>query len=172
MDIAIGLTWDAPGGQRTVEGITDTPHGPRYMVRQAGDRFVDLLDAAQVRRSREVDTANLVYRRQAEAEADILAAKEAEAAARREDLDGFDAGMSRLQRGRTLETLSRQVSYKGRIVSRRDLIREKVAAGAYIETDKAGARRLIFQEGIDAHFDQATITKIGMDYAAHLIRQI
>jgi len=66
-------------------------------------------------------------------------------------------------RGRQLSTLGKQRSYQGKVVTVKELIEQKVADGAIVNEDG----QLESPDG--AYLDSNKITKIGIDYARHLI---
>ena len=88
------------------------------------------------------------------------AQEKAEKAAR-EDLDGYEATLSPMQRARAVKALTKAVKYKGKEQSIRDVIRGMVADGATVKEDRL--------ERPDGSFlGQKTLTKMGLDYARHL----
>lgn len=93
--------------------------------------------------------------------------KEKEIAAKKEyeDIDGFAANKSKMQRGRILKILNREQKYSGKYYnSRKEFIREKVKEG-YIVTKKDGKR--IFKSPDGSWFED--LTKTELDYAEYLI---
>lgn len=88
-------------------------------------------------------------------------AEEAEAA--RVSLDGYEDTLSPLKRGRAVKSLLRNVRNGGRIISRRELVRELVRYGW-----RPGARGLEAPDG-DTWIEVDALTSYGLEYAAHLI---
>lgn len=164
----VGASWESPEGTRVVEGTIERDGETRYLVRTGDGRTVDLVPREWLERMREIDAANLAYRAKEE-ERDRERREREEARERdRRDFDGFTDGMTPVHAGRVAKTLNRVVLYKGRPISRRDLIREKVAAGAYM--DRVGGSPIVMgRDG--AFFDQKALTQIGLDYARYLIER-
>ena len=145
---------------------TETRRGEAvYLVQEDGERTADILTAEQVDRTRRVDTINLEYGLKARDAMGAADAKRQADKAARENLDGFDAGMTAMQRGRVVAALTKLVLYRGRGISRRDLIRDKVNAGAVV-VPRYGSAVLEMPDG--ASLDQSAITKTGMEYARFL----
>lgn len=82
--------------------------------------------------------------------------------------DPFLDDMPAMQRGRTEKALAANVTNRGRVVSRRDLVNEKVRDGASVVTAKNGERRLTTPDG--SYLDEKAIGKTAMDYAEFLSR--
>lgn len=97
-------------------------------------------------------------------EAEAASVKRAEAEAARVSLDGYEDTLTPMQRGRAVKSLLRQVRNGGRIISRRDLVRELVREGW-----RPGARGLEAPGG-DTWIEAAALTSYGLEYAAHLIK--
>ena len=85
----------------------------------------------------------------------------------REDLNGFDSGMTPLKRGKVIKTLNKQYSSNGKIVILRDIIRDCVKEGRLIETYQG--ERILINKTTETFKTETNLTKTGMDYAAHLI---
>lgn len=103
-----------------------------------------------------------LMRRQAAAR--LRMAEEAEAAEEaRVSLDGYEDTLPPLKRGRAVKSLLRNVRNGGRIISRRELVRELVREGW-----RPGARGLEAPDG-DTWIEVDALTSYGLEYAAHLI---
>lgn len=86
------------------------------------------------------------------------------------NLDGFDADMTSMKRGRAISVLRKSISNKGRVISVRDLVREKVNEGRTVEKgEKPIGRKLINDKG--EYVGEDAIGKIAMDYAEYLIKR-
>jgi len=105
------------------------------------------------------DTANAEF----QARQNIQIEKEAEQKRQAEDLDEFDSSMTPMQRGRVISALSKQVNYGGRVLTKRDLIRDRVDAGYTVDEDG----NLADPDG--SFLGPNVLTKTGIDYARHLI---
>ncbi len=68
-------------------------------------------------------------------------------------------------------TLDMMVRHNGatRLISRRNLIQQKISEGAIVTIRKNGERVLMSPNG--AWLDTRNITKIGLDYAAELLER-
>ena len=110
-----------------------------------------------------IDESRAAYRAATRAEAE---AEDARALAAR-DTDGFVSGMLPMQAVRAERALLTNVRNDGRVISRRDLIREMVAAGSTLAVDKHGMDRLVWPDG--SFLDSDQLTKTGIAYARHLI---
>ena len=133
-----------------------------------GDSLHDTIEQARAEVDRLIIKAEADAKSQAEYEAREAErlAKEAAARAEFEDVDGFTDGMSPMQKEKALQALNAVVNYRGTVTTRKAIIREKVAAGFYMEDDETDGR--ILTDG-DVFQGVKQITKTGLDYAAYLI---
>jgi hypothetical protein len=158
----VGLSWESPDGTRSIEYETTVNGEQRFAIRTGDHKFMELWDAAMVERMQYVDAANIKSRAESAArDAERNAIEEARKA-ERENLDGFDAGMTPMQRGKVIAALTKMVLYQGKPISRRDLVRQKIAAGATVVD-------MELQSPDGTFFDTTAITKTGMQYAAYLL---
>jgi hypothetical protein len=81
----------------------------------------------------------------------------------------FTGKMTPMGAKRAEDALNVNLSHDGRILSRRDLVRERVAAGAKIVVSQGGERRLVSLQG--TYVSEKQISKTAMEYAAYLIRE-
>ncbi len=94
---------------------------------------------------------------------------EAKAKAEREDLGTFTDGMTPMKRGAVVKQLTAKFRYLGKELSRRDIIRQLVIQeGGKVEVEE-GQRALSSDRG--GYLLEKTLTKAGLDYAEHLIRE-
>ena len=137
------------------------------MPRGGGDRIFGTLEEAQKysEEKKVRDESNAVFRQKEEAEQRVRDEKESADRAAREDLDEFDSSMTPMQRGRVLSALSKQVNYGGRVLTKRDLIRDRVNAGYTVDEDG----NLADPDG--SFLGPNVLTKTGIDYARHLIER-
>ena len=133
-----------------------------------GDSLHDTIEQARAEVDRLIIKAEADAKSNAEWEAKQAeeAAKAAAARAEFEDVDGFTDGMTAMQKEKALQALNAVVNYRGTTTTRKAIIREKVAAGFYIENDETDGR--ILTDG-DVFQGVKQITKTGLDYAAYLI---
>jgi len=153
----VGTRWPAPGGWCEVARIDDDvawirePLNPGTLYRY---------DVGELPRLREVAAANLAYRERAAAREAELAAQEAA----RRDLDGWEAALSPMALGRAQAVLMLSVLYRGRLMSRRDVVRLAVSEGA---TPGAGIGGEWSIDWPDGRF--LRLPKLAVDYARHLV---
>jgi len=100
----------------------------------------------------------------AKAKADDDAAKAR--AAEDADIDGFRDDRPPVVRGRVVKVLSQTIRNNGKETTRKAVIRDRVSRGATVQT-VGDERRLTMPDG--AYLTESQITKIGMEYAEHLI---
>lgn len=86
-----------------------------------------------------------------------------------EDLDGFDAEMSLMKRGRVLKTLNRQVSWSRIFRTRKEHIKQIIKEGGNVKFEWGGRR--LYTEN-DTFYDEGVTTKTGMDFAQYLINKL
>jgi len=168
-ELSVGDSWvykENPVVKKTIVGIEQRNGQDIYLVQVDGERSADLLSAEMVMKMREVDAANLITRRETNKKEQMQMMRQLEQERERNDVDGFDAGMSALQRGKVLSALNTKVMYHNIPISRRDLIRKKVKDGAYIDSV---ANKPVLMMPDDTFLPQAALTKIGMDYARYLM---
>lgn len=139
-------------GERSIGG--DTLHSTVEDARKEIDWQIKR-DAANAKSQEEAD--RIAAEQQAQRDA---------ARAEFEDVDGFADGMSPMQKEKVLQALNGVVKYSGLIVTRKALIRQKVAAGFYVENDDEIGT--ILTDG-DVMQSTKQLTKTGLDYAAYLI---
>jgi hypothetical protein len=134
-----------------------------------GDDLRDTLAEAKrlIDQEQALAEENAKYRaKEAERQAEIDR-KKAIRIAEYSDVDGFADGMSAMQKARVLAALNEQILDKnGARQTRKSLIRERVAAGWYVE--KSSSNGVILTDG-DLFLDAKRITKTAIDYAAFLI---
>ena len=160
----VGDSWASPDGTKRVEKIEDRDGKPVYWVRTEGERSIVANSESDIDTAKRVDAENIISRAR-DQEVEDKKAKEESA---KQDLDGFTDGMTPMAAGRAVSTLAAMVNYKGRHVSRRDLVREKVKNGAVIAT-VSGER--VLQSPDETFLGAKQITKIGLDYAEHRFSQ-
>ncbi len=97
------------------------------------------------------------------AEADKRREAEEVRAAERRNLDGYEGDLSPMKLGRVQATLTALVNYSGRVISRRDLIRSKVADGWTVTSSGLEA-----PDGV--YLSEKALTKTGLDYAGYLVQ--
>ncbi|MCB1401208.1 MAG: hypothetical protein KDJ82_15905, partial [Rhodobacteraceae bacterium] len=162
--------WPNGAAEPTTKRVISTEMrngAPVFLVQTDGERTADILTAEQVAQERTRDTRNLESRKarkDADRQKEVAEKKRKDEA---EDVDGFTDNMTPLQAGKVLGALTAKVNYNGRAVSRRDLIREKVNNGAVIEELDAEGEILMSPD--ETFLNRKAITKIGLDYAKHLI---
>lgn len=126
----------------------------------------------------------VVLQRKRDAESQLRAERladqdKADAAAKadREDIDGFAADADPLTRGKIVATLNKQVRVDGKVITRKQHIRDAVKRGAIIKQAFGEDRITLFdgrvkkagggyQEGVEHYLD---VTKTEVDYAKYLI---
>lgn len=171
--VKVGDSWDhwasydsKPTTKRVIS--RETRNGePVYLVQVEGERTADILTAEQVEQEKARDARNLESRKAAEAKDRAAEEKAAKAKADAEDLDGFTDGMTPMQAGKVIAALTAKVNYKGRAISRRDLVREKVRDGAVMDEIESEGEILMAPD--ETFLGRPQITKTGLDYAKHLI---
>lgn len=115
-------------------------------------------DLEELPRLREIAAANLAYREKAAAQEAERAAREAEA----RSLDGWEATLSPMTLGRAQAVLMLPVLYRGRPMSRRDVVRLAVSEGAL-----PGSSEGPTLDWSDGRF--LRLPKLAVDYARHLV---
>lgn len=152
---------------QTAENAAREQRGERQI---GGDELVDTREQAIQRAEEMAARAERDAKSRAELEAQERqrAEKDAASKAEAEDIDGFMPNATKLVRGRIMKTLSTRVTQGGKEITRKALVRERVAAGATVEQAKEG-RRLVLPSG--AYVTEDQISKTAMDYAEHLIAQ-
>ena len=137
-------------------------------VRDSGPGFGDTIHPTREEAEREAE----LTRRREEYRAKV-GREEAERKAREEakakadaDFDGWEATLSPMARGKAISCLCCPIMADGRETTRKAIIREAVEAGAQVET-VGGKPALVAPDG--AFRWQSALTKLGLDYARHLI---
>jgi hypothetical protein len=136
--------------QGNVRGFGDSIH----------DTEQDAINESVLERSRREERAKSL---QAMKDKD---ANDARLKADREDLGSFAEGMTSMQRGKITKQLSKNLNYRGELISRRDLIQKMVSEGRTVDSEE-GQRVLSNKDG--EYLGENVLTKAGMDYATHLI---
>lgn len=114
----------------------------------------------------EVDAANAFSRAKTAAAKVETDATAAAAQAVRDDVDGFADGLDSMRAARVRKTLNGPIRRGGKVVSRKELVRELVAAGHEVRTVN-GERRFVGPDG--TWLEEKTVSKTALDYAEHLI---
>jgi len=156
---SVGDTWQTPSGSREVVRLED------------GHAWVRESECPGVL-YRYLETAIPGMKKAAEAGRAIRAkwdAQEAERlaeAAEARSFDGWEASLSPMERGRAEKVLLVQVLYRGRPMSRRDVVRLAVSEGA---TPGAGIGGEWSIDWPDGRF--LRLPKLAVDYARHLVER-
>ena len=163
MRYEVGFSWDSKQGKKVVAGAAIGRPDGWLMVTVDGDNFY--IHEDDIEAEIEFDTKNLEAHKRWVAEDSARLAQEMIAKAEYNDVDGFDAlSKTPMQAGRVLKTLNALVNYNGRIMSRKALIREKVADGWFVDdsdmTLNGPDERVLGINGL---------TKTGIIYAQFLI---
>lgn len=147
-DPNIGREWDSFYGRQKIIERLFFPIGDLYEVQTIGtnnvrrykvDRIEDVIEKDEYQSTPEyaAEYAARVARREEE---DRLAEeREAQAKAYHDDLDGFDAAMNPMQRGKALAVLNKAFLFDGKAMMRKEKIRELIAAGEATETMEVDA---------------------------------
>ena len=163
MKYEAGFSWDSKQGKKVVAGAAIGRPDGWLMVMVDGTNFY--IHEDDVENEIAFDAKALESHKRWVAEDNARREKEMIAKAEYNDVDGFDAlCKTPMQAGKALKTLNALVKYNGRIVSRKALIREKVADGWLVDdsdmTLNGPDGRWL---GIDG------LTKTGIKYAQFLI---
>lgn len=153
----VGTRWPAPGGWCEVALIEDDV---AWVRESSHPGTLYRYDLDELPRLREIAAANLAHREKAAAREAEIAAREAEA----RSLDGWEASLSPMALGRAQTVLGVQVLYRGRPMSRRDVVRLAVSEGA---TPGAGIGGEWSIDWPDGRF--LRLPKLAVDYARHLV---
>lgn len=154
------IEWDSPEGRRRVIGVHESG---KLIVETEGAKFHSLVAQDKIDAEILFDQRRLESKKNMKALVTEQAAKVASEKAEREDLDGFDVGMSPLKRARAIEVLQVQVFHNQvEFISRRDLVRKAVRHGAYAGV-KDGKPAIIYPDGAFLFFP-----KIAVEYASYL----
>jgi len=151
----VGTRWPAPGGWCEVASIED---GVAWVRQSLNPGTLYRYDLDELPRLREIAAANLAHREKAAAREAELAAQEAA----RRDLDGWEAALSPMALGRAQAVLMLSVLYRGRLMSRRDVVRLAVSEGA-----TPGHSEGPTLDWPDGQF--LRLPKLAVDYARHLV---
>lgn len=156
----INTKWNSVDGERTVIGVHESG---KFIVETRGQALNQLISPKDLASEMSLDRRRLEGRQVMQEANNKIAEMEAAAKKEYENIDGFDAGMSALQRDRAIKVLQTNVSNKGRIITRRELVREAVNDGASVR-EIAGKPSLEYKNGVYIH-----MPKIATDYASYLI---
>jgi len=162
-------SWDSPEGRREVVEEVNVHGNPRLRVRTEGQALDQFIPPDELEGEIGRDTKNLSLRGAARAQEAERNAREAAAKAKREDMDGYAADKSPMHRGKILESLNLNVKNNFRVISRKDLIREKVAEGATIKS--YGTIGLVLEDPAGSYLDEKALSKTGIAYSAYLIEK-
>jgi len=147
--------------------------GQQFAVRDSinnpkgyGDVFFDT--EAEALKERDLQTARRIDKQKSTERQEAEATKAAEAQAIKEDIDGFDAGMTPLQRGQAIAALNSPRRSKGKVVTVKDIVREAVAEGDRIIT--VGGEKAL-GDAVKGFRTQKQIGAIALKYAEYLINK-
>ena len=149
-----GDAWPVPGGTREIAAIEG---GIAWIRESAHPGVVYQYPVAELPAMRERDALNAAFR------ARQLVGMAADEARRRvlESLDGWEDTLAPMKRGRAKKVLLAQVLYRGRPMSRRDVVRLAVSEGAVPDP---GSGCLAWSDG---RF--LTFPALALEYARHLL---
>lgn len=166
----IGRKWNSPQGTAEVIGETVVNNEPRLVIQRENMKFSELIRPEEIDKIVTFDEKSLAQRQSRvahqEEEERILRSQQAEL----EDIDGFADDKSPMAKQRIINALNKKVMRGGKLVSRKDIIREMVQDGAVVEAAKREkeGRRLVQPDG--SYLGEDQITKTGIDYAEYLMR--
>ena len=166
----IGFFWESRDGTRVIEQRQLHPTSGKevFLVSTNGNqKFMAIIPVDQLEKEVSFDTRSLASQKKTlekqKAEEEAEAAKKAE----RDDLDGFEKGMSPLAKKRALDALSKSIVFNGKLSTRRDYIRQRVAQGWGVVVHPKHGR--MFQGPEGNLLLEKDLTKIGLDYADFLV---
>lgn len=166
----IGKIWESQEGKRKIEGLFPLKDGSmRYGVSTDGSRSMDLFTPEEIEAQIAFEIRKGEEKREANKRRESEIAIEAEQKRIADDTDGYADQFPLMQRGRVIATLLKTVVNGGRVWTRKDLIRAKVADGWKVTTFN-NVRMLKDVDGW--YLDAKAITKIGLDYAEYLSEQL
>ena len=160
MPVSEADEWDAVGGRKKVVG--KLPSG-KLMVTVPGVKYPYLFTPEELEKEQARDAKALVAHAAAQEKSTSAKAQADAVKANIEDTDGYADKMPAMQKAKAIHALQTKVNYHGKLISRRDLIRAKVADGAIMVR---GALEL--PDGV--FLDKRALTDTGLRYAAHLIK--
>lgn len=166
-DPNIGRKWkNRNGDEIEVEFFKDG----KYFTLVNGKPFGgEIIPADQLENTIYLDTQGYKFAQQ------VAARLDAEEKAEQDAIDAKAAkyssiGGTALQKGRIIKALDKQVNYKGKVTTIKDLIDAKIADGWVLEDDIPG-RFILTLPGSDVGLTQNTLGKIGIDYARQVLGQ-
>ena len=164
MKYEAGFSWDSKQGKKVVAGAAIGRPDGWLMVTVDGTNFY--IHEDDIENEIAFDSKNLEAHKRWIAEDNARREKEMLARAEYNDVDGFDAlSKTPIQAGLTRKVLNTLVNYNGHIMSRKSLIREKLAEGWYVEEAD------MTLNGPDGRYlSTEALTKTGIKYALFLTK--
>lgn len=160
---AIGREWNSVRGRRKVIGTQDVGGSTRLQVSTDGEPYPELMPPSDLEREIARDEKGVKVRADAQQRTAASRTADDKAKSEREDTDGFADRFTPMARQKAIDALNTNVTNKGRLISRKALIRELVAKGYRVDRVK---NRLLGPDGV--FIDARALTKTGLDYADYL----
>jgi len=164
---AVGRSWESCYGRRTVSGHATVGGMPRLIVTTEGGGSPQLIAPVDLEKEISLDERQHASRIKMQTAAKEVENQEKARRATHDDIDGFADEKTPMGRSKIVEALNTTVQNNGRLIARKNLIKEKIKDGAKV-VDRNGERRLVAKDG--SFLDQKAISKTGMDYAVYLER--
>lgn len=163
----VGYKWQSKQGVREIVAYQEFGNiGMRYAVSLNGRTTMHaLIKPEEIEREIEYDRRGLIGHEQRKVKRGAIAVSKAAEQAAHDDIQGFDIGMSPLQRSRVIKTLNTEQNYNGKLRMRKHFIEQAIKAGS-----RTGYRE---HEGCTLENSSgsflAGLTKIELDYADYLV---
>lgn len=166
----VGVSWNSREGRRSVVGEEEIRGRTMLAVRTEGQRLTEFWDPATLDAMIRVEESTYQNYLRDMAALEAREAEEEREKEKRADLRGFEKRFTKVQLQRALSVLDRKVRLEGRVGRRREHIERLVREGYYLKEHPDFGRILVDPRGEQEGFwEQKTLTKIGLDYAAYLI---
>ena len=177
------IEWESLKGRCWVEKIDDIEIGGRIVrrafIRCESSPHTMLLPESEVERQILLDTSHLAWKKKRKLQEDQEQAELRSSRDEKRDLHGFTDGMAPIKARKIEETLDKQMSFNGVLMTRRDFIEKAVTSGATVELkpkstsySSRGEREIpstrILSFPARSFFYEKDISKTAMDYAEYL----
>lgn len=160
---SVGQSWDSIEGKKTIVKI----EGDKVFVTIEGRMGAQIYPLSEIESEIKFETRQYESRKGARDKAEKEKAKELEEQKAREDTHGFADKFPAMRRAKIIQTLLRQVKYKGSYVTVKEMV-EDLRRKKYEVKDHPRFKRIAQQGEDGSFFDQKTVTKTGLDYLQYL----
>jgi len=166
----VGRTWESKEGPREVIGVRNIGGKEMALVSRPGLRGADIISLKDLDNEIAFDEKNHAQHKKMKGEIEARKKKEQAEKEARQDFQGYEHTLTPRMRARMLRALSQTWMHEGTVKTKKQTIQDLVNRG-YRVTEHKTRGRLLEDPKTGSHLTQKQVTKLGLDYANHLVKE-